>query len=128
MHWRIYFADGRTFSDADGHPHESPGRYALVIVQRDDRCGRVLIHGFDWYVLDSAGQWHGCPERADVDEYMLDLPARCVRVIKGFGVPDPAFADVMRRAKADPDFPPKSATRASEKPGNRSCSPVTERD
>lgn len=126
MQWRVFYGDGRTFSSEDGHPHASPGRYALVIVQRDELVGRVLIHGFDWYVLDADDQWHGCPDRADVDEYMLDLPARMVRVVKGFGVPDPTFAATLQRAKNDPDFPPKSATRASERPINRSCAPKVE--
>lgn len=126
MQWRVYYASGETYSSEDGHPHNAPGRYALVVVQRDDQCGRVLIHGFDWYILDTDGAWHGMPDRADVDEYVLDLPHRVMRVVKGFGVPDRTFAEILQRAKNDPGFPPKSATRASEKPVNRSCSPKVE--
>lgn len=70
MRWRIYYADGSTFSDRDGTPFEAPPAGAIVVaVEAANAQGFTLDHGdankgnfywrpdVGWQCCDMAGLW-----------------------------------------------------------------------
>jgi hypothetical protein len=125
IQWRIYYTNGETFDDARGPATEAPALGVQVIAQADERVGRVLLQGGDYYWMDH-GNWYA-GDAAGVYTYLATTghlqPAARFRhafdllewmigtglVKLGQMLRGPDFLDIYHRAYDDPDLPRKSA-------------------
>lgn len=133
--WRIYYGDGSTFSDEDGHPRNAPGENVAVIVRRHEVVGRALCARRDFYAFHD-GEWYGHDHiglvdfairkgiaavegfeggttfrvyTTAVDFIGLVYTLKDLGVVKlGRTLPNAVFTDIMARAATDPGFPRKS--------------------
>lgn len=114
--WRIYYADGSTFSNAEGAPAEAPGLGVAIIVQLDEDVGRHLLCGWDWYHWHADhGQWWGSDLFGLQDQLTSDR-VDVVRAVKaGRSMHTPEYRAIYARAVRDPDFPDKSGRLPSER-------------
>lgn len=56
--WRIYYADGSTFSNAQGTPFDAPRLGVVAIVQEDADVGYVIHHALDYFYWEpEVGGW-----------------------------------------------------------------------
>lgn len=115
--WRIYYADGTTFSSDDGTPEDAPGLGVVVIPQSDPDVGRMMMARWDHYCWHG-DQWWGHDIVGLID--CLALPG-LNRVIHGRTVSQEDYRAIYQRALDDPDFVPKSGTLPAfeERVGNR---------
>jgi hypothetical protein len=101
--WRIYYADGATFSSADGAPHEAPSEGFVCAVGYEPSGRRYIMHGWNFYRFDHASaQWWG------MDQFGLHDALRRNDVYaykEGRTVRREVWEDLMQRANLDPDFP-----------------------
>ena len=122
MRWRIYYAGGATFSDEDGSPADAPGQGALIIAMANESTGRDLLHLADYYLFKGE-RWIGLDLFGLLD-HVLNLLGEVEGVVAGRTVSDAEYRAAYMRAKHDPDFPPKSATRSGERPLHHSSGRV----
>ena len=58
MWWRIYYADGSSFSNAQGTPFEAPRQGVVAIAQEDENTGYVIHHALDYFYWEpEIGGW-----------------------------------------------------------------------
>jgi len=118
--WKIWHADGSTFSNLDGGPEDAPSYGVQVIAQRDgdpgaSNVGRVLLHLHDWYYYRTdTEEWCGGDLLGLLDQLLSRSPI--IAVCQGRLIPKARFNEIYQAAKADPDFPPKSAGKRGERP------------
>lgn len=67
MKWRIYYADGSTFSDSDGSPFEAPRQDVQVITYLNPNTGKYdRLSQADYYYYEPEccdwGWWHCSPQ------------------------------------------------------------------
>lgn len=125
MNWRIYYADGTTFSSADGSWDDAPARGVIAVVRPNPQTGRSVEKGRAFYIMDPdagepwavdwPGLWDylhrvgslqaGIPLR-DVN---LDALARDWGVKFGRSVPNEVYQRIVIAADNDPDFPRRSS-------------------
>lgn len=114
MAWRIYYDDGSTFDAAMGTPEAAPGLGVQVIVQPDERVGRVLLTRFDWYYWRrDLGVWWASDLFGLLDQLTNDRAGNVAAVKAGRNAAP--YDEILARAIADPDFPPKSARLPGER-------------
>lgn len=114
MRWKIFYADGSTFSDRDGAPESAPGWGVLVVTQDDERVGRALVREADFYVFSE--RWYGGWEGVDLVgllDYLSHSRERCV-VKLGRTVSNEVWNETLIRASDDDYCAPKSAKRRCE--------------
>lgn len=105
MRWRVYLADGSTFSDEDGAPHEVPLAGVVAIAQADRSVGRTVTVGFNYYYFRD-GEWWGCYDSAAMLlELCTDMTGGITTVRAGRTVSNEAFHDIRVRARHDPGLP-----------------------
>jgi len=110
MNWRVYYdAERSSLNDYD-----CPRDGVLIVVFDNESCGRLLLHGFDFYMLIS-GQWVGADVFGVVD-YAKNNLGKIELVLQGRSVTNEQFEKVMRDAQNDNDFAPKSARSRMETP------------
>lgn len=111
MQWRIYYANGGTFSSEDGNCREAPPWGVLVIVQQDTETGRSFWKDCDFYWWVKLC-WVG-GDLIGLLDYLAHC--NCAKVLQGRTVPDSIYREAMRRAVNDSDFPRRSAKHSREK-------------
>lgn len=104
--WRVYYDDGTTADSGDYSIETVPTRGVLAVVEPDERVGRIVLSGHDYYVWRD-GAWYGIFDRFGLWDYLAS--PGCKRVLFGRTVPTDTYASVYRRAIEDDDFPRKSA-------------------
>lgn len=105
--WRIYYADGSTFSDLDGDPQHAPGTGVIIIAQKSPIFGEkpYVQHMTDYYVwLGDA--WLGCDllrlwQYWFVDNKKYDFPRAS---LSGETIENSRYLEIRKMAKTDPDF------------------------
>jgi len=104
MKWRLYYDDGRVFSEGDGHLTDAPA-FGVLVAAKDGgpTVGRLLRTG-DYYWYE-----HGTWEAGDYIG-LVDFLQRSGLVKFGRMVPREQFEACVRRAIADDGLPPKTAT------------------
>ena len=115
--WRIYYADGSTFSNLDGRVWQAPGVYAQAIVQVDDAHGFAIVSHHDYYVWDDKGggyKWWGA-DWAGLMIYLMTSGPK--KVVFGSWIERNEFMKVFKRASNDSDFPPKTGYNPEEYKG-----------
>ena len=103
MRWRIYYADGSTFSDRDGDAFHAPpaGAEVIVIESPKAHAGFAAQYGKDnkgtyvwrdeqWSLVDEFGFW----------DYML-MHIGPKAVVFGRSVHDDIFWNLVKRANAE---------------------------
>lgn len=112
VRWRIFYADGSTYSNLDGSPWDASGYGVLGILRFDADNGRYILTQFDYYYYEpKLDDWFGTKE-GGMWAY-LGRPGPC-RVLQGQWVDDLTYDNCVKRMLVDPDFPPKSARREGE--------------
>ena len=115
MKWRIYYADGSTFSNEDGCAHKAPAFGVIAVCQPCPDVGLETLHAFDYYAY-MEDRWNGfCGHDGLVDHITAYAPV--LEALKvGRQVPRAQYQKVMRVALHDPDFPRKSGKHPGERP------------
>jgi len=109
--WRIYYADGSTFSDPDGPWDDAPADGVVCVVVRDEDFGRYVLNGLNFYYHQAAGDEL---DKAHTNDIGPQLRARCPWLKHGVGVARGKWKDILIRATKDPDFPkPRNPQRRS---------------
>lgn len=99
-HWRIYYADGSTYSDQDGVWFDAPADGIVAVNTRYPAFGARTLSGVDYYYcLPMTDEVH---QTDDLGPFLR----RYVPDIKfGVALPRERFMEIVRSACADPDFP-----------------------
>lgn len=116
--WKVWYADGTTYTAADGGPAGAPARGVQAVTYPSDRVGVRVLTGHDYYWWDDEqAAWLGG------DSFGLwDYLARpgWKRVLFGRTLPDDEYRALMAQVRADPDLPDKSAHHPDERPAGES--------
>ena len=98
MWWRIYYGDGRVFTDADGEPWDAPRVDVQVVAQAKDG-DYELIHGRDhFYFEPERGGWMTTEIFGAIDHLMR---ARRQCLLFGRQLSDADYRAVLSRVHAD---------------------------
>jgi hypothetical protein len=127
--WKVYYADGATFSSDDGGWGDAPARGVIAVTVPDPDVGREVMSGTDYYLwwpgaagpwsVDKAGLWDFLYE---VGSPLAGMPLdnehfdRLVGLGVKFGrsMDTRAFRARLAAIVVDPDLPPKSALSVRE--------------
>lgn len=102
--WRIYYADGSSFSSDQGGPEDAPQLGFICAVGYGPDGARYITHGFNHYRWDTeTRQWWGMDWHGVLDR--LRMGGDFTAYKEGRMVGDVTFRDLMTRAHRDPDFP-----------------------
>lgn len=119
--FRIYYGDGSTF---EGDPEDAPASNVQCIVFNDSateisNIGRVVLSQWDIYIYSDIG-WHGTNKYADLLQHLGKGcgPNGVRAVLQGTWIARDKYFEIQRRAKSDPPFVNKSATRPVDEDGN----------
>lgn len=111
--WKIFYADGTTYSSNDGKPENAVKIGVQAIIVSDDRVGRRVESSEDFYIwTPDNGGWRGA-NHFRMSEYLYEKGSKVV--LFGRTMSDEQYADVMRRAQNDHELPPKSARKKGER-------------
>ena len=104
--WKIFYADGSTFSSADGTPAQAPATNVEVIVQQNSRGEREILDGantnYEFYAWHpESNQWI-IHNQSGLDQF-LAANKRGV-YLSGYYVDDVTFWNLHNRALDDTDF------------------------
>ena len=110
MLWRVYYDDGRTYSDEDGALEDAPGDGVIAIAQIDPDVGRHILHMKDFYYREHS-RWYGC-DIYGLFDYLRRLGWK--KVIAGRNTTSSNYHAIMDRARLDPGLPEKNALLAGE--------------
>lgn len=103
--WRIYYADGSTFSSNDGPAQNAPNFGAQVVLVRDKHVGRRVLKLADYYVWrPSLDRWTDHEDSASAILAMAREPWAVL--ICGQYLNDDDFERILIAAHNDPDLPP----------------------
>lgn len=103
--WRIYYDDLPPFDNSTGPPEDSPALGVQVIVQPHAQAGRELLRLSDYYWWEAGRWWRG--DIFGLWDYLQRPGWKVVRF--GRTIETERHEAIYQMAKADPDFPPKSA-------------------
>lgn len=108
MRWRIYYADGSTYSDSDGPVEGAPYPGVLAVAHEDVstgpyNTGRRYRTNYDYY-----GYW---PQfwsgMNNLDAYLAEPGWK--KVVRGLWVPDDQWHRLLALLDVDDYLPPKTA-------------------
>jgi len=115
MDFVVYYGDGSTFK---GRPEDAPAHNVQAIafddtVKGPGAVGRVVLHQWDIYIFSDLIGWHGTNKYADLLQHLgQGIGIGGVRaVLQGAWISRQVYDEIYRRAKDDPGFKRKSATR-----------------
>ena len=134
VYWKIYYADGSTFSNLDGEWPDAPAKGVICVVVRDpteawgrwvnsgyapkkdkcECCGRAMYN--EYYVCLPEGREPRATHAMEAFFFQahkaglsLEETDRCIKY--GEQAPQEIWEAVMQEAVADPDFPRGSPRR-----------------
>lgn len=120
MAWRIYYADGTTYSDEDGPVECAPGVGAQVVLQRSKTVEVERLYYKHHYVWSHQyGCWLGLGDQRAPGDGLFGLVHYLMtpgwkKVVSGESLPYEVFERILERALRDPDFAYKSAILPTE--------------
>jgi len=108
--WKVFYDDREPFSNLDGPVGNIPTRGVQAIVGADDKVGRYLLHGADyyWWIDDC---WLGGDLFGLYDQLLSD---GWHKIIFGRMITREKFQPIIDEALKDSDFPRKSGWHQSE--------------
>ena len=111
MVWKIYYADGATFSDLDGSWNDAPSDGVVCVVVTDKDYGRYVLNGLNYYYAQPNGD---AEDKAHTNDIGPQLRAQCPWLKFGVGIAREKWQEILVRATKDPDFPkPRNPQRRS---------------
>jgi hypothetical protein len=105
IEWKIWYANGSSFSNEDGFWGEAPVDGVLFVTVADPDAGRCIFRDTDFYAVPPGGQPYG------VDDLGAYLRAYVPEIKHGLCVPREQYEAIYERAWRDPDFPRKTPRR-----------------
>ena len=102
MDWKIYYADGSTFSDEDGDWNGAPADGVCCVVVRDEDYGRFVLNGLNFYYMPQGGRPTDVSHTSDINP---QLRAQAPWLKHGVGSSREQWKEVLLRACKDEDFP-----------------------
>ena len=97
MTWKIYYADGSTFSSEDGRPEDAPGHGVLAIA---DKNAANTVHMFDWYYWRTdVEEWWGSNVHGVLYQF-CKYPDITRAIKQGELVQTPQYNEVVKEAFA----------------------------
>ncbi len=115
LRWRIYYADGSTYSSDDGSANGAPTYGVQAVCQPCPDVGLETLHAFDYYTY-MYKRWLGFTGRDALVDHVATYAPAIKALVVGRQIPREQYQAVMRVALHDPDFPRKSATHQGEEP------------
>lgn len=103
--WKVWYGDGTVHSDDDGPPDQTPALGVQVVAQADEKTGRLLLSGRDYYWWQDGRWWAG--DLFGAWDYLARPGWK--RLLFGRMIDDDRWNAVLGMALADPDLPDKSA-------------------
>lgn len=101
--WKIYFADGTTFSNTDGPPELSPGLGVICVLSYDEDQRRKISHAEHYYSFNfEIGRWFA-HDACGLWQYLSSPGVKVVRF--GTFAGELVYRSVMLAAQQDPEFP-----------------------
>ena len=116
LDWRIYLANGKTFSNEDGTWEEAPQDGLVAAKVRNELYGSALLQGIDFFYKALDG---GPLDLSICDDIGPQLRLRCPWLKFGVAVSREEFKAILKRATNDPDFVRKHPSRRASDWGNR---------
>jgi hypothetical protein len=111
--WIISYADGTTFTNLDGEPHEAPRTGVQIVQALDIRVGRMIWRDVDFYTW-SGEDW--LPrDLLGVMDYLTEPGAEKI-VLRGRCITSAQFWKIYNEAIADTRLPMKTARDLRELP------------
>ena len=107
MNWKVYYSDGSTYT---GSVEIAPVLEVLLIVERDEKHGRKIVSGGDFYTFHN-GRWQSV-DYFGMIQYLVRPGLK--RVLVGVMTDSDTWNDTVRRARNDPDFPDQTALHSYE--------------
>lgn len=102
--WVAYYADGARYTSDTHAPADLPPYGVAVIVVRDGRFNRRLLHGKDYYGWSEAlGRW---VELADAAAVVIRAMREPLLIRAGEYQREADFERILIAASQDPDLPP----------------------
>lgn len=104
--WKVFYADGSTYSSKDGPPEKAPKDYAEVVMQYEPfRDRRDIISGagttYQYYC------WHGdrwiIHDDSGLEQYNALFKDKAI-VLRGFYIEDEKFWAIHQQAVDDPEW------------------------
>jgi hypothetical protein len=102
--WRLYYADGSTFSDADGAPWASPITPRVAAIGQPcagEQWDTILVNGTWWLWRTDVGYWTNHDTEGDVCQELIEGAPTIGAVRRGIYLPRPAFRALWARARED---------------------------
>jgi hypothetical protein len=113
VEWIIHYADGTTFTNLDGAPHEAPRTGVQIVQALDIRVGRMIWRDVDFYTW-SGEDW--LPrDLLGVMDYLTEPGAEKI-VLRGRCITSAQFWRIYNEAIADARLPMKTARDLRELP------------
>ena len=109
MNWRVYYANGNTYSNQDGAPENAPARDVQVIVMKDGDHGWRTQTEHDYYVWDERSnwlRWWGV-DQFGLYDYLIEPGFK--KVLFGRTISSQEYNEIIKRANEDKDFPRKTS-------------------
>lgn len=111
MLWKIYYADGETFSSKDGEWSDAPeyGVVCVVTLDPTDVWGRFVLHNHEYY-YKIPGKEVMCSEGLEyVKAHVPNITPKQIKC--GGNAWQEDWNKILTRATHDEDFPKKSPRR-----------------
>ena len=108
--FKIFYADGSSYTDEDGRPDAAPKAGVLMVVVEDKKLGRIIEQGGPYYVYDGL-QFRNVNEAG---YYMYMFSPGYKLVLFAQAVSDNSYANFLSAAISDPYLPPKTDVSESE--------------
>ncbi len=107
MKWKVFYIDGKTFSNEDGNPEDAPGGGVLAIAQEDSEVGVLIHQSNDFYIFDEQyGGWYGL-DHIGFTQYVMRPGYKIVKV--GESMSTSRYKEMIADVRKDPNLPNKSA-------------------
>lgn len=111
--FRIYCDDGSVFEGDKSSEIPNTQRYGIIaVVQPNERTGREILSGKDWYLFRSdIGRWFAC-DQAGMEDQQITYTDHITCMLKGRLMERKAYEDIINRAIDDVGLPPMFVKRA----------------
>ena len=104
IQWKIYYANGSTWTNEQSNPSNIPDRYRVVCIQQlEPVLNREIVNRWELYRwVASDGLWFGTSDEGVVDRLLHPRPV--LGVLAGIRLPRAEFETFYLAAINDPDF------------------------
>ncbi len=104
MRWKIYHADGSTWSSDESNPASVPNHYGVVCIQQlEPVLNREIVNRWELYRFDpSSGLWFGTSAEGVIARLLARKPIPTL--LAGVPISRADFAPIYTAALNDPDF------------------------